>query len=88
MNANNETTNSTFYIENLKKGTATGVLEVISFSPTEILLRIESGKMEICGSALEVKAFNTQTGELAFEGGITSVALKQNKTSFWERISK
>ncbi len=83
-----ENKKSTFHIEDLKFGSISGVLEVCSFSDSEITLAIASGKMEISGSNLEVKSFDTATGEFAFFGDITSISAKQAKASFFSKLTK
>lgn len=79
---------SIFHIEDLKFGSADGVLEVISFSPAEIILRISSGRMQIIGGGLEVKSFDTSSGKLTFEGEISSIALCKAKASFFQKLTK
>ncbi len=79
---------SVFHIENLKSGYALGILEVASFSPTEISLKISSGEMEIHGCGLEIKSYNVESGELTFSGEIHSVSTKRKKEGFFERIFK
>ncbi len=79
---------SSFHIEDLKCGSVTGVLEVTSFSPAEICLKISAGRMEIKGACLEVKSFDVDSGNLTFSGDITSVALAKTKTSLFQRLTK
>lgn len=79
---------SVIHIENLRDGSVAGVLEVASFSPSEIALKISAGKMEIKGASLEVKSFNVESGDLTFAGEITSVALAKTKTSLLQKLTK
>ncbi|MFI3164436.1 MAG: YabP/YqfC family sporulation protein [Bacillota bacterium] len=83
-----ENLKSIIHIEDLCTGSVSGVLEVSSFSPAEIALKISSGNMEIKGASLEVKSFNVETGDLTFAGEITSFALAKTKTSLFQRLTK
>lgn len=51
-----------------------GVLEVISFDPEEILVDTEEGRMQIKGNELQVKQLVIETGELEIEGRTDSIS--------------
>lgn len=51
----------------------TGVLEVISFDPEEIVLDTEEGRMQIKGHNLQVKQLLIDHGELEIEGRPDSI---------------
>lgn len=51
-----------------------GVLEVISFDPEEIILDTEEGRMQINGTGLQVKQLVIENGELEIEGRPDSIS--------------
>ena len=51
-----------------------GVLEVISFDPEEIILDTEEGRMQINGTGLQVKQLVIENGELEIEGHPDSIS--------------
>lgn len=87
-NLQEDNVKSVFHIEDLKFGSCEGVLEVVSFSPSEIQLRISLGGIEICGGNLEIKSFDVEKHCLSFIGDVTSISLKQIKQSFFKRLTK
>ena len=68
-----------------------GVLEVISFDPEEIILNTEEGKMQIKGTGLQVKQLVIENGEVEIEGRPDSISYTEIKkpvttTSLFSRI--
>ena len=60
-------------IQNRKAGTSTGVTEVISFHPEEILLETELGVLSIKGQGLHVSRLNLEKGEVDLDGEVSSL---------------
>ncbi len=56
-----------------------GVLEVISFDPEEIVLDTEEGRMQIKGTNLQVKQLAIESGELEIEGRPNSISYTEVK---------
>ncbi|MGN0293308.1 MAG: sporulation protein YabP [Lachnospiraceae bacterium] len=68
-----------------------GVLEVISFDPEEIVLDTEEGRMQINGTGLQVKQLLIENGELEIEGrpdtiSYTDVKKPVTTSSIFSRI--
>ena len=68
-----------------------GVLEVISFDPEEVILSTEEVKMQIKGTGLQVKQLVIEDGEVEIEGRPDSISYTEIKkpvttTSFFSRI--
>ena len=55
-------------INNRSRTRITGVLDVISFDTEEIVLETEEGRMQIMGSALQVKQLAIESGTVEIEG--------------------
>mgnify|MGYP003299915967 CR=1 FL=1 len=62
---------------NRKSGSITGVLDVISFDITEILLETEQGMLNIKGKDLHVNRLNLEKGEVDVEGTIDAISYSQ-----------
>ena len=56
-----------------KNGTITGVVDVLSFDLSEILLETEQGMLMIKGSDLHVNRLTLEKGEVDVEGKIDSL---------------
>ncbi len=54
-------------------GIITGVLDVLSFDPNEILLETELGMLMIRGEELHVKRLNLEKGEVDIDGRTDSL---------------
>ena len=68
-----------------------GVLEVISFDPEEIILDTEEGRMQISGTGLQVKQLVIENGQLEIEGrpdtiSYTDVKKPVTTSSIFSRI--
>ncbi len=57
-------------LSNRKNGSFTGVLDVLSFDVSEILLETELGMLLIRGQDLHVNRLNLEKGEVDIEGQI------------------
>ena len=65
---------------NRKSGNFTGVLDVISFDISEILLETEQGMLNVKGKDLHVNRLNLEKGEVDIEGCIDAIAYSQVPT--------
>ena len=68
-------------LTNRKGGNFTGVLDVISFDISEVLLETEQGMLNIKGKDLHVNRLNLEKGEADIEGVIDSLSYSQVPTS-------
>ncbi len=64
-------------LNNRKSGTFTGVLDVISFDISEILLETEQGMLNVKGKDLHVNRLNLEKGEVDVEGMVDVLAYTQ-----------
>ena len=60
-------------VEGRRTGTVTGVVDVLSFDLTEILLETDQGMLMIRGSDLHVNRLTLEKGEVDVEGKIDSL---------------
>ena len=60
-------------ISNRQSGTFTGVVDVLSFDISEILLETEMGMLHIKGKDLHVNRLNLDKGEVDIQGQIQSL---------------
>lgn len=68
-------------IFNRGTGVVSGVKEVISFDPNEIILDTEQGIMMIHGEDLHVTKLTVEKGEVELEGRVDSLAYSDNDSS-------
>ena len=68
-------------LNNRKSGTFTGVLDVISFDISEILLETEQGMLHVKGNDLHVNRLNLEKGEVDIEGSLDAFSYSQLPTS-------
>jgi sporulation protein YabP len=61
-----------------KNANLTGILDVISFDPGEILLETDMGMLMIKGGDLHVKRLSLEKGEVEVEGRIDSLTYSEN----------
>lgn len=66
---------------NRQSGNITGVLDVISFDITDVLLETEQGMLSIKGKDLHVNRLNLEKGEVDLEGTIDGFSYSQVPTS-------
>ena len=80
-------------LENRKRLTLTGVIEVINFDDETILLSTSLGKLTIKGEGLKVDKLDVKNGDVIIKGGISSLdysnkGMKKNKENILKRIFK
>lgn len=68
-------------VVNRKNGNFTGVLDVISFDISEVLLETEQGMLNVKGKDLHVNRLNLEKGEVDMEGIIDVLSYSQVPTS-------
>ena len=73
-----------------KSLTMTGVIEVIGFDETTVLLHTHLGTLEIRGQGLVLKALSAEGGQMAVEGHICGLFYTepQKPGGFWSRLLK
>ena len=81
MEENKITKSHKITLGNRKSGSITGVLDVISFDITEVLLETEQGMLNIKGKDLHVNRLNLEKGEVDVEGTIDALSYSQIPTS-------
>lgn len=64
-------------MEDRKKLTLTGISDVESFDEQTVTLAADIGELVIKGSALQIKGFSTESGELSLEGEIDSLSYRE-----------
>lgn len=81
-------------LSNRKTGNFSGVVDVLSFDVSEILLETEQGMLLIKGNDLHVNRLSLEKGEIDLEGRIDSMAYSDVKEygkqaeSFFGRLFK
>ncbi|MBR5268424.1 MAG: sporulation protein YabP [Lachnospiraceae bacterium] len=79
---------------NREKGTLTGVLDVISFDETTIVLDTDMGLLTIKGKDLHVSRLSLEKGELDLDGKTDSLVYSSNEgyrktsQSLWAKLFK
>lgn len=61
-------------LENRKKLTISGTQDVESFDEEQIVLYTELGVLTVKGEGMHINSLSTQSGEVAIEGDINSLA--------------
>ena len=74
MEENKLTKSHKLTLMNRKTGNFTGVLDVISFDISEILLETEQGMLNVKGKDLHVNRLNLEKGEVDVEGTIDALS--------------
>lgn len=77
MEENKVTKSHKITLNNRKNGSFTGVLDVISFDISEILLETEQGMLNVKGKDLHVNRLNLEKGEVDIEGAIDAFSYSQ-----------
>ena len=77
MEENKLTKSHKVMLTNRKNGSFTGILDVISFDISEILLESEQGMLNVKGKDLHVNRLNLEKGEVDIEGIIDSFTYSQ-----------
>ena len=81
-------------LHNRKDCTISGVVDVLSFDVSEILLETEQGMLMIRGSALHVTRLTLEKGEIEIDGKIDSITYSEHgshggsETSFLAKLFK
>jgi sporulation protein YabP len=60
-------------VSNRKNGNFTGILDVLSFDVSQILLETEMGMLSVRGKDLHVNRLNLEKGEVDLDGLISSL---------------
>ena len=81
MEENKLTKSHKIILTNRKGGSFTGILDVISFDISEILLETEQGMLNLKGKDLHVNRLNLEKGEVDIEGVIDALSYSQVPTS-------
>lgn len=84
---------SNLTLENRKRLALTGVLEVISFNESVIMLNTSVGSMTIKGEGLRMNKLDVQNGEVIIVGVINSciysgVEIKKDDESIFKKLFK
>ncbi|MCI8326716.1 MAG: sporulation protein YabP [Lachnospiraceae bacterium] len=64
-------------MNNRKSGNFTGIKDVISFDPKEILLETEMGMLQIKGEDLHVSRLTLEKGEVDIQGMVISMVYSE-----------
>ena len=67
-------------LQNRKSGSFSGIIDVLSFDVSEILLETELGMLLIKGNDLHVNRLTLEKGEIDVEGRIDSLAYSDVNT--------
>ena len=67
-------------IDNREKGSLTGILDVISFDETMIVLDTDMGLLTIKGKDLHVSRLTLEKGEIDLEGNMYSFLYSSNES--------
>ena len=67
-------------IDNREKGSLTGILDVISFDETMIVLDTDIGLLTIKGKDLHVSRLTLEKGEIDLEGNMDSFLYSSNES--------
>lgn len=65
--------------------TVTGVMEVVSFEETEVILQTGMGILTVQGSQLQLKALSLEGGQVEIEGNVSALAYDEPKQGGWFR---
>lgn len=75
-------------VEQCKKITATAISSVEAFSPTQIVLLYDGGKIVVAGANLKIINFSTPTGNFCATGTISSVKYLAKGASLKQKLFK
>lgn len=84
---------SSLTLENRRKLSLTGVLEVISFNESQIILNTNLGSMNIKGEGLRMNKLDVQNGDVIIVGMInsctySSAEIKKDSESIFAKLFK
>jgi hypothetical protein len=77
-----------FTVDARARATVTGVEKVAYSCPTLLLLETSEGGLSIAGGNLKIDKFDADSGNLAFEGEITSAKYSAAKQPLLKRLFK
>jgi sporulation protein YabP len=84
-----EENKSSLSLENRKKLTLTGIVEVISFDDQKISLSTKLGNLSIKGEGLKMNKLDVQNGDVSIMGTISSmIYIGKNRVKNTENIIK
>ena len=92
MEENKVTKAHKIILGNRKNGSITGVLDVISFDITEVLLETEQGMLNLKGKDLHINRLNLEKGEVDIDGKTDSFVYsernmhKKEGDSLWKKL--
>ena len=79
-------------LNNRKTGNLTGILDVLSFDLSEVMLETELGMLQVQGKDLHVNRLNLEKGEVDIDGQIESFRYSDvtgiSGKSFWGKLFK
>ncbi len=78
-------------IENRKKASVSGVLEVLNFTETAVACAVTDAHLVVSGTGLKIAKFSVEEGVLVLEGIIDAVkyiAAGGEKKGFFKRLIK
>ena len=71
---------SNLVLENRKKLTINGVIEVINFNENQILLNTDVGMMVVKGQQLKMNKLDVQNGDVVISGKVDAFAYTSDKS--------
>ena len=66
-----------------KKLTMTGALEVVSFDETYVVLKTALGTLTVQGAGLQLKQLTPEGGNVAVEGEISALQYENSRSGGW-----
>ena len=72
-------------LQNRKKLTLSGVLEVLRFDDTAVQMNTPLGMLVVQGSGLQLKNLTPDGGNVALEGEISWLGYEENRAGGWLR---
>lgn len=82
------TGNHALTLENREKCVMTGISEVLSYSPGEIALASDGGRLTVTGENLKITKYNEHDGSLSFTGKVSAIRYDAKKVPVLKRIFK
>ena len=68
-----------------KKLTMTGVMEVVSFDDTAVVLETSLGTLVVQGQGLQLKTLSVDGGQVAVEGYVSALLYEEPRQGGWLR---
>ncbi|MDR0425980.1 MAG: YabP/YqfC family sporulation protein [Clostridiales bacterium] len=73
-------------VDSRKKGTVSGVDEVVSYSDARLCLKTSEGELSVTGRDLKIVRFSTEDGTLSFSGEVDGIRYAGPKASLRRRL--